>query len=554
VIKQSIPDRKFFSFMKTIFSVLLSLVFSFSLQAQSSPKVAKKEGWHLMDARSDGYMGISLEKAYELLADRKSKTVIVAVIDSGLDTLQEDLRPVLWRNPKEIAGNGKDDDGNGYPDDIYGWNFAGSKDGINLEHNSHEVARVYHNWRSEFEGKKEKQISADQKFLYSQWVKSSEIIERDYESASKELPEIENLLNIFDMTAKTLGEKLSVTEFGAKDIVPLLTNKDEKIAKSAAFWENMFKRSGDPAIKQTAILKEVTDYRNSLKSKVLRKTDPPVDNRGKLTGDRYTDINDRFYGNNNLGTGSGDHGTLVAGVIAAARDNNIGIDGIADNVRIMAIRAVPGGDEHDKDVALAIRYAVDNGASIINMSFGKPVSPYKQFVDDAVKYAASKGVLLIHGSGNDGVDITKDVFYPNPVFLDGSRAQNFLTVGASGDPTTGGYAANFSNYSATEVDLFAPGTYIYSTASGNRYVGADGTSLAAPVVSGVAALLKSYFPELTPTQLVKILKESGQTVEDEVFLPGDPEKKTSFSTLSSSGRIVNAYEAVKLALRATGKK
>jgi cell wall-associated protease len=538
--------------MKALLSLLLVLGLSFSLHAQTSV-TPKKEGWHLLDASSDGYMGISLGKAYELLKDRKSKTVIVAVIDSGIDTLQEDIRPVLWRNPKEISGNGKDDDGNGYTDDIYGWNFCGSKTGQNLDQNSHEVSRVYHNWRSEFEGKKEKQIPADRKFLYSQWIKAAGIIEKDYESASKELPEIENLLNIFDMTARTVSEKLSVTEFGPKDIIPLLTNSDEKIAKSAALWEDMFKRSGDPAIKQTAILKEVTDYRNSLKSKVLRKTDPPVDNRGKLTGDNYIDINDRFYGNNNLSSGSGDHGTLVAGVIGAKRGNGIGIDGIADNVKIMAIRAVPGGDEHDKDVALAIRYAVDNGAGIINMSFGKPVSPYKQFVDDAVKYAASKGVLLVHGSGNDGVDITKNIFYPNPVFLDGTRAGNYLTVGASGDPTTGGYAANFSNYSYSEVDLFAPGTYIYSTAPGNRYLGADGTSLASPVVTGVAALLKSYFPELTPAEMIRILKESGHTVESEVYLPGESEKKTSFSKLSSSGRIVNAYEAVKLALLAERK-
>lgn len=538
--------------MKALLSLLFFLVFSLSLPAQTAVK-AKKEGWHLLDANSDGYMGISLNKAYELLKDRKSKTVIVAVIDSGIDTLQEDLKPVLWRNPGEVAGNGKDDDGNGYTDDIYGWNFCGSKTGENLDHNSHEVSRVYHNWRSNFEGKKEKQIPADQKFLYGQWVKAADIIEKDYESASKELPEIENLLNIFEMTAKTVAMQLSMTDFGPKDIVPLLSNADEKIAKSAALWEDMFKRSGDPAIKQTAILKEVTDYRNSLKSKILRKTDPPVDNRGQLTGDKYTDINDRFYGNNNLSAGSGDHGTLVAGVIAAVRGNNLGIDGIANDVRIMAIRAVPGGDEHDKDVALAIRYAVDNGASIINMSFGKPVSPYKQFVDDAVRYAASKGVLLVHGSGNDGVDITKNIFYPNPVFLDGTRAENYLTVGASGDPTTGGYAADFSNYSSSEVDLFAPGTYIYSTAPGNRYLGADGTSLASPVVTGVAALLKSYFPALTPAEMIRILKESGHTIDSEVELPGEHEKKTSFRKLSSSGRVVNAYDAVKLALQAERK-
>jgi subtilisin family serine protease len=539
--------------MKALLSLLFFFFFSLSLHAQSAV-AAKKEGWHLLDANSDGYMGISLNKAYDLLKDRKSKTVIVAVIDSGIDTLQEDLKPVLWRNPREIAGNGKDDDGNGYTDDIYGWNFCGSKTGENLDHNSHEVSRVYHNWRSNFEGKKEKQIPADQKFLYSQWVKAADIIEKDYESATKELPEIEKLLELFEMTAKTLSTKLSMNEFGASDIASLVKTKgDTEIGRYADLWNDLFRRSGDPAIKQTAILKEVTDYRNSLKSKILRKTDPPVDYRGQLTGDKYTDINDRFYGNNNLSAGSGDHGTLVAGVIAAVRGNGMGIDGIANDVRIMAIRAVPGGDEHDKDVALAIRYAVDNGAGIINMSFGKPVSPYKQFVDDAVRYAASKGVLLVHGSGNDGVDITKNIFYPNPVFLDGTRAVNYLTVGASGDATTGGYAANFSNYSASEVDLFAPGTYIYSTAPGNRYLGADGTSLASPVVTGVAALLKSYFPSLTPAEIIRILKESGHTIDLEVELPGEPDKKTSFRKLSSSGRVVNAYDAVKLALQAERK-
>jgi subtilisin family serine protease len=214
----------------------------------------------------------------------------------------------------------------------------------------------------------------------------------------------------------------------------------------------------------------------------------------------------------------------------------------------MAVRAVPGGDEHDKDVALAIRYAVDNGASVINMSFGKPVSPYKQFVDDAVRYAASRGVLLIHGSGNDGKDITADVFYPNPVFINGERADNFLTVGASGDESTGGLAAPFSNYSKKYVDIFAPGMNIYSTATNNAYKNADGTSLACPVATGVAALLKSYFPSLTPAQIISIVTRAGQPIEREVTEPGSEDKQVPFASLSSSGRIINAYEAVKLAL------
>jgi subtilisin family serine protease len=267
-----------------------------------------------------------------------------------------------------------------------------------------------------------------------------------------------------------------------------------------------------------------------------------------LTKDKYTDINDRYYGNNNLQGHSGNHGTLVSGTIAAIRNNGMGADGIADNVRIMAIRAVPGGDEHDKDVALAIRYAVDHGAKIINMSFGKPVSPYKHFVDEAIRYAAAKGVLLIHGSGNDGRDITIDHFYPHPQFLDGKKATNYLTVGASGDESLGYIAAPFSNYSKRWVDVFAPGMYIYSTTAHNGYEGADGTSLASPVVAGVAALLKSYFPNLTPEQMVHIITTSGKPLSAQVSMK-DMKAKTPFANLSVSGRIVNAYEAVLMTLK-----
>jgi subtilisin family serine protease len=526
----------------------LSLIFLFFYSGSHSQSVhSRKNGWHLLDPSNDGYMGISVDKAYDLLRDRKASTVIVAVIDSGIDTLQEDLRPVLWRNPKEINGNGKDDDGNGYTDDIYGWNFCGAPNGENLQRNSHEIERVYHKWKTEFEGKKETDIPAEKKFLYQQWVKAADLINKDYEEAKKSQEDVKNFVTTAEISSKILCDALKVKEFTSDDIAPLVSKKDKKIAASAEIWKDIFSR-GDATTKNTQVLEEVNTYLNDIYKKIDLKLNAPEDLRGKLVKDNYLDINDRFYGNNNLKSGSGDHGTLVAGTIAAVRHNGIGIDGIADHVQIMAIRAVPGGDEHDKDVALAIRYAVDNGASIINMSFGKPVSPYKQFVDDAVKYAASKGVLLVHGSGNDGMDITKDIFYPNPVYMDGSRATNYITVGASGDESTGGYAADFSNYSSKWVDLFAPGMNIYSTATDNRYVGADGTSLACPVVSGVAALLKSYFPSLTPEQMITILTTSGKTINEKVQQPGKENKMVPFSSLSSSGKIVNAYEAVKLVM------
>lgn len=504
-------------------------------------------GWHLLDPVRDGYMGISLDKAYGLLKDRKATTVIVAVIDSGIDTAQEDLRPVLWRNPKEISGNGIDDDHNGYVDDIYGWNFCGSPDGQNQVRNSFEIPRVYHGWKNQFEGKKEKDIPADQRFLYSQWKKAADQIEGDYESASRQWLGLANFYKNMENTSHTICEYLSATSFTWKEVKPLMKNDRRNVAAAAEFWNDLFSRNGDESALNTAFLAELADYRSQLDAKIARKTQPPQDWRTERVKDNYTDINDRYYGNNNLKEGSGDHGTLVAGTIAAVRNNGIGMDGIANQVQIMAVRAVPGGDEHDKDIALAIRYAVDNGASIINMSFGKPVSPYKQFVDDAVKYAASKGVLLIHASGNEGENISQQTFYPMPLFLDGTRATNYLTVGASGDLSTGGYAAPFSNYSHDYVDLFAPGMNIYSTASGNQYKSADGTSLACPVVTGVAALLKSYFPELTPEQLIRVLTNSGAPLNETVTQPGS-DKKVNFQTLSSSGRIVNAFAAVQMAL------
>jgi cell wall-associated protease len=531
--------------MKFFLSLAAALVCTFTGIAQAKQKL---NGWHLMDFDKDGYMGISLDKAYNLLKGRQATTVIVAVIDSGIDTLQEDLTAVLWKNEKEVSGNGKDDDGNGYIDDIHGWNFDGAGNGENLAHNSHEAERVYHGWKKEFDGKKEKEIPADKKYLYNQWTKAAAIINKDYDDAVKELPGVSDFLTALQNSSKIICTSLSVNEFTPGQLYGLMKNPDAMVAKSAALWIGVYTRANDTSAKNTEVIKEVSNYKERLDKNIRLKTEVPENWRGDLIKDKYEDINDRFYGNNNLKSGSGDHGTLVSGIIGAVRNNGIGINGIADNVRIMAVRAVPGGDEHDKDVALAIYYAVNNGAKIINMSFGKPVSPYKQLVDDAIQYAASKGVLLVHASGNDGKDISKDIFYPNPFFLDGKRATNYLNVGASGDASTGGYVASFSNYSKEWVDIFAPGMNIYSTASDNRYEAADGTSVASPVATGVAALLKSYFPELSPEQIIHIITASGITIDQEVSLPGNQKKKVKFSSLSSSGKLINAYEAVKMAL------
>ncbi|MCX6313444.1 MAG: S8 family serine peptidase [Sphingobacteriales bacterium] len=532
------------SFHKILFAFSLLLFIQITGVAQTT--APKLKGWQLLNYKEDGYMGTGVKEAYELLKGRKSQTVIIAVIDSGVDTLQEDLKAALWVNPREIPGNGKDDDGNGYTDDIHGWNFCGSSSGENLSNNTHEIERVYHKWKNEFEGISEKKIPADRKFLYSQWKRAESLINKDYEEYQQNIKNIENASLLFNSSNTILTSYLKKTDFIKTDLAAV--NGSDSVNWAVRLWKSVFDRGSDPEIKNTDIIRDLEAYHNTLLNNRKRKEDLPVDFRGALTKDNYENIHDSIYGNNNLKSSSGNHGTHVSGIIGAIRNNNIGMDGIVDNVRIMVIRAVPGGDEHDKDVALAIRYAVNNGASIINMSFGKPVSPYKQLVDDAIAYAASKNVLLVHGSGNDGQDIDENSFYPSPFMQDGTKASNMLTVGASGDYSLDGLVAGFSNYGIKTVDLFAPGMYINSTITNNNYEPADGTSMASPVAAGVAGLIKSYFPALTPAQIIDLLMRSGTSITESVTLPGT-DKKTSLNKLCKSGKIINAYEAVKLALQ-----
>ena len=535
-------------FKKIIFSLYVSLFFAVAF-AQQMPEKPKLKGWHLLNYQQDGYFGTGVKEAYQLLAGRKTTTVVIAVIDSGIDTLHEDLKANLWTNPKEIPGNGKDDDGNGYIDDLHGWNFCGAPNGENLASNTHEIARVYHHWKKIFEGKTASEISADKLFLFKQWHRADSLISKEYNEYLKNYPDIKSFAEGLQTSNRLLTTYLNKLTFTKADI-GTIKNVDS-VGWAARVWIELFSRTTDSTVQNTTIINEVNGYKNNLLANKNRKEEKPIDHRGLLVKDNYEDIKDKFYGNNNLYAHAGNHGTHVSGIIGAVRNNNLGVDGIVNDVRIMFIRAVPGGDEHDKDIALAIRYAVDNGAKIINMSFGKPVSPYKQMVDDAVKYAATKGVLLVHGAGNDAENIDEQPFYPNPVFLDGSKATNYLTVGASGDYTTGGLVAPFSNYGKL-VDIFAPGMYINSTTFSNGYEPYDGTSMASPVAAGVAGLIKSYFPAITPEQMIDLLLQSGSEVKEQVSMPGGS-NKVSMLQLCSSGKIINAFEAAKLAIKLYGK-
>ncbi|MCX8019533.1 MAG: S8 family peptidase [Chitinophagaceae bacterium] len=511
-------------------------------------------GWHLSDKKKDGYYGISLNPAYEFLRMKKlkSRPVIVAVIDSGVDTLHEDLKNVLWKNPKEIPGNGIDDDKNGYTDDIYGWNFIGGRDGKNVEKDSYEGARVYHRLKEKW-GKKNitnpDGLTADEAYEYNMWLRAKNEVTGNVNPL--EVMQIRFLARTMKSGDSVIRKLLKKDEYDCKDLEKLTTENSQAL-RMKEIMLSICRENENEEISNVMLL----DQLDGDLSKMEASETPPRNYRQEVVQDNYYDLNDRYYGNNNVYVSkkSALHGTHVTGIIAAQRNNNVGVNGIADNVKIMTLRAVPDGDEHDKDVALSIRYAVDNGARIINMSFGKSFSPEKKWVDDAVKYADSKGVLLIHAAGNDAKNLDTTFNYPCPLMLDNTRPSNWLTVGASGDPKTGGIVTRFSNYGKKEVDVFAPGIKIYSTApGGNQYQFLQGTSMAAPVVSGVAALLMSYFPDLTAGEVKTIIEKSAVKIKEKVVNPGNGDL-VLLSDLCVTGAVVNAFEAVKMAYTLQSEK
>jgi subtilisin family serine protease len=547
--------------MKSNKNIIFSLAFfivSNTAIAQSSSDAYSKE-WFLKDPSTQVY-GIKLEQTYTELLKQKSpkKKIVVAVIDSGIDTVHEDLKSVLWRNDKEIFGNGIDDDKNGYVDDIHGWNFIGGKDGSNVGKDSYEAARIFYKYKVEFGDKviDENSLSPEKKKAFKMYSKAKYQLESQAKEASmyvlilkdivSKLPSADSLLKI------AMGKQIYTG-----DELANFSSTEPAIVKARAALLGFFQQTRQMENTNAVLINELIQFYEGEQSKVQAVEKEPKRYRAEVVKDNYNDPKDRFYGNNDVMGTDASHGTHVAGIIGALRNNNIGIKGVADHVAIMPIRAVPDGDEHDKDIANAIRYAVDNGAWVINMSFGKSFSPEKSWVDEAVKYAASKGVLLVHAAGNDAKNIDVEDNFPSRNY-DNDTLQpfsNWITVGASG-ATTKELAAPFSNYGKREVDVFAPGVRIYSTLpGGNTYGEKDGTSMASPVVAGLAALILSYYPELTPEQVIYIIKTSSLKLADKTTIkPGTEDEAVRLDELSSTGGLVNAYDAIKLAGSIKGER
>lgn len=499
--------------------------------------------------------GMSTDKAYaKLLAGKESQPVVVAVIDSGVDIEHEDLQGSIWTNTDEIAGNGIDDDKNGYIDDVHGWNFLGNADGENVNDTQLEVTRLYKKYDAKFKGKSDADISAADKADYEKYKMYRDEVEKERAQAKGVMGRVTEIIASVNKSDEVIKKRLGA-DYTDKDLKKLV--KDPEVGKDAEFLLKAHENGWSPEALQGTL----DHFKSSLESHYSLELD-----ERKIIGDDPSNFKDKFYGNNDVEGPDAFHGTHVAGIIAATRGNGIGNDGVANNVLIMSVRAVPNGDERDKDVALAIRYAVDNGAQIINGSFGKAYSPYQNEVIEAISYAESKGVLICHAAGNSGKDLGKSTNFPSPKYP-GMSAEftNWIEVGAStrygkakidkksGAMTQQGLAATFSNYNKEMVDVFAPGLEIYATIPGNKYAAIQGTSMASPMVAGVAALLKAYYPKLTMFEIRDIIFASVQKIDSETPLPGSTDP-VSFATLSNTGGIVNVYNAVLLAEeRSAGK-
>ncbi len=504
------------------------------------------KSWNLLDLVSDTIPGMSVNKAYnELIKTKKGQTVIVGVIDSGVDIEHEDLKNVLWTNTKEIKGNGKDDDNNGYVDDIHGWNFLGDSEDENLE-----FVRIVKKLNPKYNGKTLATVAESDKDEYQNYIEAKAEFEKEYQEAAGNKIQYEQILQQSKISHGAVSKAIGKEEYTNQELLQL-DAKTPEMQQHVAFLSQMFGFL-DPGDTIPEFIKNITEGVEHFTEQLNYNLNPEFDGR-TILGDNVDDLTDVAYGNNNvMGPDPKKegikHGTHVAGTIAAQRNNGKGMNGVAQNVKIMAIRAVPNGDEYDKDISLAIRYAVDNGAKVINTSFGKYYSTHPEWVREAIKYAASKDVLIVNAAGNEGLDLDQKTVYPNDQTTTGSEvANNFITIGALNYRYGDNLVADFSNYGKSNVDVFAPGVKIWSTTPNNTYEYLQGTSMAAPAVSGVAALIRSYFPKLKASQVKQILMDSGLPTKATVVIGGVGTNTGSFSGLSKSGKMVNLYNAFIMA-------
>lgn len=521
-------------------SISIIPTFLWAQDVKEAPK-----NWFNLDYATDSVMGISTEKAYqELLKGRKASPVITAVIDGGVDVHHEDLKDVLWINKKDAKTSGKDADKNGYINDKYGWNFIGNAKGQHIDYDNTEFTRLVRELGPKYEAMlpSTPKTAAEQR-EFRTYLRAKRTLDQKIAEASYGERNYSALVASVDTIISKVGKKTEAIQLtDLKKIIP--ANDKEKLALQMS--EDGIQEEGSFHDFYTQI-KEAEEYYSS---KIAYHLNVAYDTRA-VVGDHYELASERYYGNADVAGPDAEHGTHVAGIIGANRKNSLGIKGVADAVQIMSLRVVPDGDERDKDVANAIRYAAENGAKVINMSFGKAFSKNKQLVDEAVKYAQSKDVLIIQAAGNDSEDIDISPNFPSKYYWNDAdsiigQAEAWITVGATSWELDENLIANFSNYGYKNVDVFAPGVAIYSTLPQSEYKAMDGTSMAAPVVAGLASLIRSYYPEFSAKETKQIILSSVEVIDKKVKIttPDRLEQEVYLAEISATGGIVNAYKAI----------
>ncbi|MBC8753540.1 S8 family serine peptidase [Kordia sp. YSTF-M3] len=506
------------------------------------------KNWHHKSIVSDSIMGISSEAVYDLLPKKKEVTVIVAVLDLEVNIKHPDLQNKIWVNKNEIPNNNKDDDGNGYIDDIHGWNFLGTTNKDSILYQTAESTRIVRTFQEKFKEKEITDIHESEIRKYNLYKRAVKNLEDNLKDADANIVFFKGFKERYIKLIDTMN-----ILFKTKDYTLNMLDSLEMISKDSIIKTKIIKTKYCVERKiDESYIDDIIKQHEANKRKKFN-----LDYFDRITLDNPLDINDKFYGNNNvLGTNKMSHGTKVSGVIGAIRNNNYGVDGIANNVKLMPIIVSANGSEYDKDIALGIRYAVDNGAKIINMSIGKDFSMNKEWITEAIKYAEAKDVLLISAAGNEWVDLddVNTYYYPNDMDENKNEiSNNFIVVSSSNN--TDRLVSNYSNYGQNTVDIFAPGENI-KVLTRESTDEDSGTSLSCAVVSGVAALIRSYYPNLTASEVKQIIMESGVTFDLMVSKPSYEKEKelVPFSSLSKSGKVVNAYNALLMAEEVSKKK
>lgn len=526
--------------------VLTTLLYTCTLFARGQDT----KFWHWKDLEKDGVHGVSLFKAQQILTDLKIKpnAIIIAVLDGGIDTNHHQIKPLLWNNPKELPGNQIDDDKNGYVDDIHGWNFLGNTLGVNIDKAAAEKTRIYHRYKNEFQQQNIDSTAWNlkKKDAFKQWQQAAAEIVFTEEEADQ-LAFIKMAKNAVVKMGVLLIREMEDSNFTVEKLETY-----QPIGKIAADTKIAYLRTIqalgiDKTNGHQSILEDLNEYISGKEQAAVSMDIAPEDLRKNIIQDHYDDFSDQFYGNNNIMGPNAKHGTHVAGLAAGITDTTQTKSTLTHPIKIMGVRVVPDGDEYDKDIALGIRYAVDNGAKIINMSFGKSFSPEQAWVDSAIRYAAAKDVLIIHSAGNEAYNLNTKSVYPNPYspFFK-NKASNMITVGASSDPIIGdSLLTDFSNYGNQVVDVLSPGYKIFSSLPSQNYGFLNGTSMSAPILSHIAGLIRAYFPKLSATEVKEILIQSCWKPKEQV---------NRLAEIAAEGGIINAALSIQNAAKYHSKK